>query len=134
MEFKVGDKVKVTEPERLHYSYEGFVFSVAKGSTHPIEVGFSHGSQSVFKKRELELVEALPEKYEEVEVMFCDSVGWKKRKFLCFNEMSETCKYVTADKNGHVGAWEFMRRIKKPQEMTMGEICKELGREVKIKK
>jgi hypothetical protein len=69
---------------------------------------------------------------------------WEERIYLCtiprvefsivtvavcsMNEYKETSDYIT------VNHWKYMKQLPKVEEMTLEEVCKELGRDIKIVK
>lgn len=67
---------------------------------------------------------------EEVEVRDSETDSWEERIFVAKNPIDR--EFITVNTGGAPHNWKFIRKIQKPQEMTMEELEKELGRKIKI--
>lgn len=63
-----------------------------------------------------------------------NDIGWYKRTLIAdFSKLNVENPYTcTTPDNKSICNWDCMKEIPKPEEMTLEEVCKELGREIKI--
>ena len=62
-----------------------------------------------------------------------NKVRWYEKIYIGRNSNSPTLlSYVSSDSEGHVSSWRYARKIQPVEEMTMGEVCKALGKTIKI--
>lgn len=61
-------------------------------------------------------------------------IHWHKTRLIAdFSKLNVRNSYVCKDDDsGIIELWEHIKEIEEVQEMTLEEVCKELGREIKI--
>lgn len=150
MKFKIGDKCRIVK-EQDYYENKCFNFNT---EVEIVEVDkYSYCIKGINKygeedcwwvsETQLELIDKQPKEGDLVEVKDSDMNSWTKRIYLMSDKSGRHLCVNLLDENPYKNnehydttTWEQMRPIpkEKVEELTMEEICRELGREIKIKK